>query len=992
MLGTRGVPARYGGFETAVEEVGSRLAAAGHHVTVYCRPSPDDHLRTHLGMHRVVLPALHRRSLETLSHGLLSALHLVTRRTRPDAVLVLNAANAVVLPLLRARGLPVATHVDGLEWQRAKWSGAGQRFYRVAERLAVRWSDALVADAEGIAAYYAAEFGAMTEQIAYGAPVQEHPASHRLAEVGLEPGGYHLVVARFEPENHVDGLVRAHLASGAVLPLVVVGSAPYASEHVRAIEALARDGRVRLLGAVWDEELLDQLYAGAAVHLHGHSVGGTNPSLLRAMGAGAPVVAYDVVFNREVLGEHGVLFTTEAELGGYLREAEADPRTWRARGAALRERAGRCYRWDDVAAAYAAMLADLADGVSQRGDASGARASSGSPWVVPAAQVALARGEPIDPPRARVRVRGGPGGPGAHGTGHRAGGGAPGARRSGGLRRPRRSGGPRGDPGGRRLRPRGVGPVPRGPPEHPAPRPRGLRPPRGRRGHRRGGRRHQGPRAGGPAGRAPGDRRGAGHRRRGRRRRLHRRQGAHVGAAALRRAVQGRRLARHPQGRGARGVHGRRGCAGGVLPLHPRHVLDAAARDAHGQRGLPRLTQGQQRTVALSALRLGAGTMTSALLVQPGVSGPLGGAVLILAGALLGAGARRHRGAPGPRAERGLGPAPAYGQAVRAIQVTSTGGPEVLLPADLPDPRPGPGQLLVEVAAAGVNFIDVYRRDGTYPVALPDVPGSEGAGTVRALGAGADGFAVGDRVAWAAAPGSYARLAVVDARAALAVPEGVDDQSAAAVPLQGMTAHYLTASTFPVAAGQDVLVHAGAGGHRGAGGADGRRPRGQGPRHHLHRAEGGPGARGRGRARHPLRRDGRPRPRAARGRARDRTGRCPRGLRRGGGPRPSTPSMACLRRRGTLVLFGGSSGPVPPVDPQRLNAAGSLFLTRPTLVDHVAEPGELAWRAREVFAGVADGSLRVRVGHRYPLDQAAAAHADLQARATTGKLLLLPGA
>ena len=433
LLGTRGVPARYGGFETAVEEVGSRLAAAGHHVTVYCRPSPDDHLSTHLGMHRVVLPALHRRSLETLSHGLLSALHLVTRRRRPDAVLVLNAANAVVLPLLHARGLPVATHVDGLEWQRAKWSGAGQRFYRLAERLAVRWSDALVADAEGIAAYYAAEFGAMTEQIAYGAPVQAHPASHRLAEVGLESGGYHLVVARFEPENHVDVLVRAHLASGADLPLVVVGSAPYASGHVAAIEALARDSRVRLLGAVWDEELLDQLYAGAAVHLHGHSVGGTNPSLLRAMGAGAPVVAYDVVFNREVLGEHGVLFTTEAELGGYLRDAEADPPAWRARGAALRERAGTHYRWDDVAAAYEEMLTALADGASQRGRASGARASSVSP-VVSAAQDALARGEPIDPPgtapaRAAGSAHAAPGtGPhAAPGTGPRVERSAPGA-------------------------------------------------------------------------------------------------------------------------------------------------------------------------------------------------------------------------------------------------------------------------------------------------------------------------------------------------------------------------------------------------------------------------------------------------------------------------------------------------------------------------------------------------------------------------------------
>lgn len=346
-------------------------------------------------------------------------------------------------------------------------------------------------------------------------------------------------------------------------------------------------------------------------------------------------------------------------------------------------------------------------------------------------------------------------------------------------------------------------------------------------------------------------------------------------------------------------------------------------------------------------------------------------------------------------AERALrpsrSPAPAYGRAVRAIQVTSTGGPEVLRLADLPDPRPGPGQLLVEVAAAGVNFIDVYRRDGTYPVALPDVPGSEGAGTVRALGDGVDRFAVGDRVAWAAAPRSYAQLVVVDAAAALAVPEGVDDQSAAAVPLQGMTAHYLTASTFPVAAGQDVLVHAGAGGTgalvvqmAAARGARVVATTSTALKEDLAREAG---------AAHVVRYDAmgdlaRELPEAVREIA-------PGGVHvvyDGVGASTFEASMACLRRRGTLVLFGASSGPVPPVDPQRLNAAGSLFLTRPTLVDHVAGPGELAWRAREVFAGVADGSLRVRVGHRYPLGRADAAHADLQARATTGKLLLLPGA
>ncbi len=390
MIGTRGVPARYGGFETAVEEIGARLAASGHTVTVYCRRDGEHHGPTHRGMHRVELPALRRRSLETLSHTLLSVLHLLTRRRAPDVVLLFNAANAALLPLLRLRGIPAATHVDGLEWKRDKWSGTGKRYYRAAESLAVRWSDALIADAAGIAAYYREEFGAATEQIAYGAPIQRSPASDRVEALGLAPGGYHLVVARFEPENHVDLLLRGHLASRAALPVVVVGSAPYPGEHVAAIQALGEDERVRLLGPVWETETLDQLYAHALTYLHGHSVGGTNPSLLRAMGAGTAVVAYDVVFNREVLGERGCFVWAPEDLGPLLEAAEADPGAWHERGAALRERAERTYSWDAVARDYGLLAGLLAAGVSQRGEHSGARASGGEPAAVVGLQTRVA--------------------------------------------------------------------------------------------------------------------------------------------------------------------------------------------------------------------------------------------------------------------------------------------------------------------------------------------------------------------------------------------------------------------------------------------------------------------------------------------------------------------------------------------------------------------------------------------------------------------------
>lgn len=359
MIGTRGVPARYGGFETCVEEVGTRLAARGVDVVVYCRPAPGARATepaTHRGMRLVHLPALRTRALETLSHTALSVAHQVIHTA--DVALVFNAANAPLLPVLRARGIPVVTHVDGLEWRRAKWGPAGRRYYRAAEALAVRWSDALIADAVGIQDYYAQEFGAQSELISYGSPILRDTPSDGLVRLGLEPGRFHLVVARFEPENHVEEIVEGYKRSGAVLPLVVVGSAPYADAYTRRVQGAA-DGRVRLLGGIWDQDLLDQLYAHCLTYLHGHSVGGTNPSLLRAMGAGAPSLAYDVSFNREVLRGSGRFFRTPGDVARLLERAEDNPAAERARGRAARERA-MDYDWDDVARSYEALCRRVA--------------------------------------------------------------------------------------------------------------------------------------------------------------------------------------------------------------------------------------------------------------------------------------------------------------------------------------------------------------------------------------------------------------------------------------------------------------------------------------------------------------------------------------------------------------------------------------------------------------------------------------------------------
>jgi glycosyltransferase involved in cell wall biosynthesis len=360
LMGTRGVPARYGGFETAVEEIGQRLVERGHDVTVYCRDGGPDAPTEHLGMHLVHLSAVHSKAVETLSHTGLSTVHAMTHR-RPDAAIVFNAANAPFLPLLRARGIPVATHVDGLEWKRAKWAGAGRRYYLLAERLAVKWSDALIADAPAIADYYLEKFGAKTNLIAYGAPILTGLGTDYLDSIGVASRKFHLAVARFEPENHVDLAVAGYLASDAQCPLLVVGSAPYADRYTSLVRELAgRDDEIRLIGSVWNQDDLDQLYAHALTYVHGHSVGGTNPSLLRAMGAATAVSAYDVSFNREVLGDHGRYFTDAASLAGVLNRAEADPAAAVERGRRLQEWARTRYRWDHVTDGYEDLCRRLA--------------------------------------------------------------------------------------------------------------------------------------------------------------------------------------------------------------------------------------------------------------------------------------------------------------------------------------------------------------------------------------------------------------------------------------------------------------------------------------------------------------------------------------------------------------------------------------------------------------------------------------------------------
>ena len=324
---------------------------------------------------------------------------------------------------------------------------------------------------------------------------------------------------------------------------------------------------------------------------------------------------------------------------------------------------------------------------------------------------------------------------------------------------------------------------------------------------------------------------------------------------------------------------------------------------------------------------------------------------------------------------------------MQVVRIHQQGGPEVLRLEEVPTPEPGPGQARVRVAAAGVNFIDIYHRSGQYKVPLPFSIGREGAGTVEAVGPGVSDVGVGQRVAWAGVPGSYATHVLAPAAELVPVPDGVSDQHAAAAMLQGMTAHYLSHSSFPLEAGTSCLIHAAAGGvglllcqmakMRGASpiigttstDAKARLAREAGADEvilytqqdfeaEVKRITGGRGV----------------------DVVYDSVGRD-----------TFDKSLNCLRPRGYQVQFGASSGPVPPVNVERLMSGGSLYLTRPTLANYTATRQELLQRAGDVFTWIREDKLRLRIDRTYPLEDAASAQADLASRQTTGKLLLTTG-
>ena len=354
ILGTRGVPPRYGGFETFVAELGTRLAARGHHVSVYCR---TNHAESWNGIRRIVLPAIRHKYFETVSHALLSAFEALRRDF--DAILVCNAANAFVLPLLRAGRIPVAINVDGIERRRRKWNLLGRMVYNAGESLSVIFADRIVADAEVIASYYRDHYSAQPIVIPYGSEFPDEPDTNILHDWGLGTGDYILYVSRFEPENNPLEVVEAYEKTDAKLPLVMVGEGLYAKDLVAELRKHASD-RIRFPGAIYGADYRT-LQRNAAIYIQATEVGGTHPAMIEAMASGGAVLAHDTPENREVGGDAVRYFQLRPveNLSGTLRESLARPEDLENLRTRARHRAHNRYRWDVITTAYENLFAEL---------------------------------------------------------------------------------------------------------------------------------------------------------------------------------------------------------------------------------------------------------------------------------------------------------------------------------------------------------------------------------------------------------------------------------------------------------------------------------------------------------------------------------------------------------------------------------------------------------------------------------------------------------
>lgn len=357
-IGSRGIPALYGGFETATEEIGARLAARDHEVTVYCRAGNGDPRESvYRGMRKKYVPCMKMKSLETLSHTFAALTHAVFQDY--DVLIIMNPANGPLCVIPRLRGIPFALHVDGLDWERSRWPWIGRKFIRFGAWCSTKLAPVLIADSHSIEDYYLRCWNRETVYASYGADVKgEHDAGH-LDQFGLAPRGYFLVVARLEPENHTDFIVKVYQRLDTEIPLVVVGDTNYESDYIRALKEHAGD-RVQFVGGVYDDEGLEALLHHSLLYIHGHSVGGTNPVLLQAMACSCAIAYLDVSFNREVLGDIGKPFDLEDNsLGDVLMEAIEHPSLLEESRSRASAHVEEKYTWEQATDAYESLCRSL---------------------------------------------------------------------------------------------------------------------------------------------------------------------------------------------------------------------------------------------------------------------------------------------------------------------------------------------------------------------------------------------------------------------------------------------------------------------------------------------------------------------------------------------------------------------------------------------------------------------------------------------------------
>ena len=356
ILGTRGIPANYGGFETFAEELSVRLVARGHDVTVYGRSNNIQFAGPkYKGVDLVILPTIGTKYFDTVFHTFLSVFHAIPRRF--EAILICNAANAIFAAVPRIFSTPVALNVDGLERKRKKWGFAGRTYYQISEYLSTIIPNVIVTDASVIREYYMQRYRAPSTMIAYGTGCERLETTEALDRLNVKPRGYALYVSRLEPENNAHVAIEAFASVRTGMPLLIVGDAPYAHDYIARLKKTS-DPRVQFTGGVYGTGYRE-LQSHAAIYIHATEVGGTHPALVEAMGAGNCVIVFDTPENREVVGDCGLFFKDAADLAAQIQRTIDDPLMVASLREKAQARARLRYSWEAITDQYEKLFRDL---------------------------------------------------------------------------------------------------------------------------------------------------------------------------------------------------------------------------------------------------------------------------------------------------------------------------------------------------------------------------------------------------------------------------------------------------------------------------------------------------------------------------------------------------------------------------------------------------------------------------------------------------------